>query len=140
MLPPLRSFQSEFSHILSVIPILKINFIIIIPIIFHIIRYNFYFDKALELSVSQKSMIWLNLIDYYLILNHKGQNTYALASGLISFYFVYNHQKQTKQNKLVDIFMILLSFLFIRMGNIHLQFFGIRELVFHLLEIIVYYP
>jgi hypothetical protein len=150
----MRSFQGELSHLLSILPIItspavniRIMSILYFITIFHLRRYIRYFSIAKEISIKQKNYLWLNLVDYYIILlaQEKTNLTIPLSiiSGIISFFFIFEyHGYKTKfsDNLPVDLFMV--SFLLISLyfsNNKNLQFFCIRDLVYHILEFKIYY-
>jgi hypothetical protein len=147
----IRSFQSEFSNILCVIIILlysstSIKYVVIIPSIYHIHRHIKHFNQSKEVSIAQKNLWWLNVIDYLLILNSSEHTELkGVISGCISFYFIYQHYPITKVKKgfsnniLSDLTMIVIALIFIGTNDKYMRFFGIRELVYHLLEIKYYY-
>lgn len=149
-----QSIQTELTHLLSSSRVLlhtpnNSKYIILIPIIFHIIRYSKTKNLKKSIDLGYKENILLHIINWCIVLNHeKTEYTILLAiiSGTISLYNVYNNYKLEKKEKvennyLVDIFMICLAlYLMIdNYGDPHAQFIGIRELVYHLMEWVIIY-
>ena len=152
----LKGFQTEFSHILVVLYVFlqtqnPLKYVLIIPVVYHIIRYTLYFKEAFELTLRDRNLFWINLIDYIIILNlFDTSNTEviipsAIVSGAIGFSFVYKSYKQLQtkkgfsKNKMDDYFMIVLSVIYLFTNDPPLMFFGLRELVYHLSEIFIFY-
>nr|QBK88793.1 MAG: hypothetical protein LCMiAC01_04750 [Mimivirus LCMiAC01] len=146
---PLRSYQSEFSNVLTTVMFLKnsknYRLILTLVIIFHIYRYFKFRKQALKLSKEQMYLNPLFIIDYILIMigNHtKNYNIAAilsLASGLISFFSIYSAHgiKQNFFNLRIDPFMILFAgYIIFNAKNSSEIFFGVREMTYHLLELI----
>lgn len=139
----IRSFQSEFAHILTVLPILSSHQLVFLPILYHIHRYYTQFSQAKDISMKQKNLLWLNIIEYILILTSYEQTEIkAILTGFISFYFIYEQypiKKGFSNNFIEDLLIIILGLISIQSTNNYIKFFGIRELTYHLLEIFVYY-
>jgi hypothetical protein len=152
----LRSIQSEMSNVFSTLPILKsevnaLKFLMIIPYIIHINRYYRNFKESYSISKKQKDLYLLNVLDYVLIYlhvkNQKDTMMYSIISGCISFYFIYseypaNPKGNTKgiANPIMDIPMIIFSIAILyKTTEPNMHFFAIRELTYHILEMIVYY-
>ena len=146
---PLRSYQSEFSNVLATIMFLKnsknYRIILTIVIIFHIYRYFKFREQALKLSKKQMYLNFLFIIDYVLIIignhtkNYNIATVLSLASGLISFFSIYNVHgiKQKFFNLYIDPFMILFAgYVIFNAKNSSELFFGVREMTYHLLEIV----
>lgn len=139
---PIRSLQSSMSNVLASVPVLiDGDFLMLIPIIFHIIRYIVNFDKSKALSRKQLYLIPLTIIDYIIILYHIKNNKFSIPlgiiSGLISFYFIYIEYESLKDHLLIDILMMVFLFLLKRSSNT--LFFSMREIVYHSLEFFIFY-
>lgn len=144
----IQSIQTEISHLLSASRVLiesdkTIKYILLIPIIFHILRYSKYLKQSIKIGIKQGWL--LHIINWYIILNHEKteySTELAFMSGLITLYHVYElyHGKKVEKNYLVDIFMIGLAISLIKyINDPYANFIGIRELVYHLLEWVVIY-
>ena len=146
---PLRSFFSELSNFFSVIYLINnkkislfINLLLAPFIIDHIIRYSLNFNSMIQITKNQIYYLPLNLIDYYIILNKNNNYYYAIVSGFISYFFMYKYHKFNKYllNYKKDILILILLFIMLYNGyknNIKsLIFFCIRDIVYHLLELI----
>jgi hypothetical protein len=134
-----------------------LKFLLIIPYIIHIYRYYTNFEKSYIISKKQKGLYLLNILDYIVIYLHvKTQSlkcptgvsaitlVHSIISGFISFYFIYNEYpvegSKGIANPIMDIPMILFSLIILyNSSEPNLHFFAIRELVYHILEIMVYY-
>jgi hypothetical protein len=142
-----------------------LTLLMIIPFIIHVYRYYTNFKESYCISKKQKDFYILNLLDYLLIYLHAyNQNDtimYGIISGCFSFYFIYIQYpvnpealKLTPEavrtdlvprntgiaNPIMDIPMILFSLgILYNSSDPNLIFFAIRELTYHLIEIIIYY-
>jgi hypothetical protein len=165
----LRSIQSEMSNVFSTLPVLRtksalpletlgvnydinaVKLLMIIPYIIHINRYYRNFKESYSISKKQKDLYLLNVLDYVLIYLHaKNQNNtimYSIISGCISFFFIYSEYPVSQKgrtkgiaNPIMDIPMIIFSIAILyKSTEPNMHFFAIRELTYHILEMIVYY-
>ena len=154
----LVSFQSEFSHLISSLPLfikgkLFTRLICTIMYLYHIHRYIKYFDEALILSKKYIYLWYLNILDYVIILLfhlylHHLDNKFLLfifsiMSGLLSFFFTYLeyfNKVNFSDNIYIDLFVTLsLSLLFLYDKNNQIRFFIIRDLFHHILKFIYFY-
>ena len=150
---PIRSLTSEFSHLLMTFPILASNtnfkYLLLVPYVFHALRYYRHFDTALEIQKEQRNLWVLTLIDYFIIIFHTTQRTskivtciLGILSGVISYYFAYNTRtklpKESKLNSiLVDIVMMTFLIPMLDTNNQCVLFFIISDLVYHILEQVI---
>lgn len=155
----IRSFQSEGAHLFALIPVflsiknIWIKAILICMSLYHVHRYIKYFSIAKAISINQSKFWYINLLDYAIIYLYNYQHykptlsiipvILSIISGLISFFFIYiehGHKKKFSNNKLVDFSMmfILLTLMYFS-SNTKLIFFCIRDLTYHLLELLVFY-
>ena len=155
----IRSFQSEGAHLLALIPAylsiknIWIKAILICISLYHVHRYIKYFSIAKTISINQSKLWYINLLDYaiiYLYNYHYSDSaslmipiTLSIISGLISFFFIYiehGHKKKFSNNIIVDlsIVFILLTLMYFT-SNTKLLLFCIRDLIYHLLEFLVFY-
>ena len=146
----IQSIQIELSHVLTTYFILKNSqhksrYLMLIPVMFHIVRYYKNFKRSIEISKKQLhsvSLVLLTILNFTLIYNHKKSPVlFGIISGLITLYHVYNTYKDKKmeENYLEDVFMILLSVLLMYFDHTESTKFGSsRELTYHLLEWLIY--
>ena len=134
---PIRSIQSGVSHALSVLPLVGEYNAVLIPVVYHIIRYVVHLDRSLQVSRDQLPLLPLNILDYILIVNgYRHPISMGILSGIISFYFVFEQYDELDNNLQTDVFMVIfLSALWYHsQGESHVTFFCVRDLVYHLLE------
>lgn len=151
----IRSYPSEFSHVLALFPIIiskdVLKYWFIIPVLYHMHRYYKYNDLAREITLQQRELWMWNVLDYLIIGCHivYKQYTFLLGviSGFLSFFFVYKTKakgvkKSVKKsvNIFVDIYMVVfMVYILLNTYDLNISFFAIRELTYHLLEFFIFY-
>ncbi|ARR74958.1 hypothetical protein SAGO17_0038 [Mimivirus AB-566-O17] len=151
----LRSITSELSNVFVSLGLFqtKYKYLLFVLYAFHIHRYLKYFGKAVEITLVQRDLVLLTVIDYLVIWYHYHHVESRLVtmvlgvlSGVISFYFMYSARQRVElpkasvyTNRMVDMFMLISTsvIIFTSNGNKHVLFFALNHFTYHVLELIV---